>query len=140
MATPRVDVDRLSLPFLLLRLIPLLHLELTSCSVLCLAELGHRHRHRNSKVAVDEPDHSHHLEPFCLQGPDAEEIQRARRRPRAAQPPLLTLGEPCHRVAVARVRVYPQPRHEGDDGPRLSICRLIERMMTSGTDSVPTCR
>jgi hypothetical protein len=40
---------------LLLCLIPLLRLELTSCSVLCLAELGRRHRRRNLKVTIDEP-------------------------------------------------------------------------------------
>jgi hypothetical protein len=130
----------LLLALLLLHLVPLLGLELTSCSVPCLAELGRRHRRRNPKVAVDEPDHPHHLEPFFLQEPDAEEIQRARRRPAAAQPPSTTLGEPRHRAAVARVRVLPQPRREGDDVPQPSISPLIGRTTLSGTDSVTTGR
>jgi hypothetical protein len=92
--------------FLLLRLIPLLGLDLTPCSIPCLAEQGHRHHRQNPKVTVDEPGHPHHLEPFFLQEPDTEEIQKARRRPAAAQPPSTTLGEPCLRTAIARARVF----------------------------------
>jgi hypothetical protein len=93
------------LALLLLRLVSLLGPELMLCYISCLAEQRCRHRRQSLKLTINAPTHPRHLEPSALLESEAEEVQRVRRHPVAAQPPSSTLGEPCHPTAVARVRV-----------------------------------
>jgi hypothetical protein len=56
------------------------------------------------------------------------------------QPPSTPLDEPRFAFPVARARVSPSPRREGDDGSLPSISILIGWTTSSGTDSAPPCR
>jgi hypothetical protein len=114
-----------------------LDLDLTLHPISSLAARGRRHLRRSPRTIADEHGHTPPRAPLPAsfgRGGVFRETAAALQQP---QPPLTPLGEPRLIFLVARARVLPSPRREGDDGSPPSISVLIGRAATPDTDSAP---